>query len=259
MLRSIRAEWYKAVRRPYFSILFFTCSLLTMGAVYCLYLVKNQSPGITPIGLSFALSLSPLGMIMGLWLVAVGGDLIFSEQHKYHTLKNEVSFGIPRTRIYLSRWAAVFLVMLLLYAVLVAVYTLSALLLLGLERGPSDLTPANGFLLLGYLSLAALPIWAGGLSLVIAIYFLIASANAAAICYIVLILTLPALLGALGQHISPFFQLLHHLTLSYQLDLLLNVQILDWALMGRCWLVGLGWTAVSTVLGLFCFSRRELP
>ena len=29
--------------------------------------------------------------------------------------------------------------------------------------------------------------------------------------------------------------------------------------MGRCWLVGLGWTAVSTVLGLFCFSRRELP
>ena len=139
MLRSIRAEWYKAVRRPYFSILFFTCSLLTMGAVYCLYLVKNQSPGITPIGLSFALSLSPLGMIMGLWLVAVGGDLIFSEQYKYHTLKNEVSFGIPRTRIYLSRWAAVFLVMLLLYAVLVAVYTLSALLLLGLERGPSDL------------------------------------------------------------------------------------------------------------------------
>lgn len=259
MLRSIRAEWYKAVRRPYFSILFFTCSLLTMGAVYCLYLVKNQSPGITPIGLSFALSLSPLGMIMGLWLVAVGDDLIFSEQYKYHTLKNEVSFGIPRTRIYLSRWAAVFLVMLLLYAVLVAVYTLSALLLLGLERGPSDLTPANGFLLLGYLSLAALPIWAGGLSLVIAIYFLIASANAAAICYIVLILTLPALLGALGQHISPFFQLLHHLTLSYQLDLLLNVQILDWALMGRCWLVGLGWTAVSTVLGLFCFSRRELP
>ena len=197
MLRSIRAEWYKAVRRPYFSILFFTCSLLTMGAVYCLYLVKNQSPGITPIGLSFALSLSPLGMIMGLWLVAVGGDLIFSEQYKYHTLKNEVSFGIPRTRIYLSRWAAVFLVMLLLYAVLVAVYTLSALLLLGLERGPSDLTPANGFLLLGYLSLAALPIWAGGLSLVIAIYFLIASANAAAICYIVLILTLPALLLSL--------------------------------------------------------------
>ena len=259
MLRSIRAEWYKAVRRPYFSILFFTCSLLTMGAVYCLYLLKTQSPGIAPIGLSFALSLSPFGMLLGLWLVAVGGDLIFSEQYKYHTLKNEVSFGIPRTRIYLSRWAAVFLVMLLLYAVLVAVYTLSALLLLGLERGPSDLTPANGFLLLGYLSLAALPIWAGGLSLVIAIYFLIASANAAAICYIVLILTLPALLGALGQHISPFFQLLHHLTLSYQLDLLLNVQILDWALMGRCWLVGLGWTAVSTVLGLFCFSRRELP
>ena len=149
--------------------------------------------------------------------------------------------------------------MLLLYAVLVTVYALSALLVLGLDRGPSDLTPGGSFLLLGYLSLAALPIWSGGLALVIAIYFLISSANAAAICYVALILTLPALLEALGRHISPFFQLLHHLTLSYQLDLLLNVQVLDWALMGRCWLVGLGWTASATGLGLFCFSRRELP
>ena len=50
MLRSIRAEWYKAVRRPYFSILFFTCSLLTMGAVYCLYLVKTSLLGSLPSG-----------------------------------------------------------------------------------------------------------------------------------------------------------------------------------------------------------------
>ena len=150
MLRSIRAEWYKAVRRPYFPILFLTCTLLTVGAVYCLYLIKTQSPGITPIGLPFALSLSPLGMVMGLWLVAIGGDLVFSEQYKHHTLKNEVSFGIPRARIYLSRWAAVFLVMLLLYAVLVAVYTLSALLLLGLDRDPSGLTSGGGFLLSVY-------------------------------------------------------------------------------------------------------------
>ena len=73
MLRSIRAEWYKAVRRPYFPILFLTCTLLTVGAVYCLYLIKTQSPGITPIGLPFALSLSPLGMVLGLWLGAIGG------------------------------------------------------------------------------------------------------------------------------------------------------------------------------------------
>ena len=136
---------------------------------------------------------------------------------------------------------------------------LSALLLLGLDRDPSGLTSGGGFLLLGYLSLAALPIWAGGLSLIMAIYFLIASANMAAICYVALVLALPPLLDTLGKHISPFFQLLHHLTLSYQLDLLLNVQILDWALIGRCWLVGLGWTAAATALGLFCFSRRELP
>ena len=68
-----------------------------------------------------------------------------------------------------------------------------------------------------------------------AIYFLIASANMAAICYVALVLALPPLLDTLGKHISPFFQLLHHLTLSYQLDLLLNVQILDWALIGAGW------------------------
>ena len=256
MADYLSAELYKVVHRKYTWIalgLFLGCVVLLTA----LWWATNSHGGFVP--LSGALYALVMLLSVGLYAPLITTDLVFSEQYKHHTLKNEVSFGIPRARIYLSRWAAVFLVMLLLYAVLVAVYALSALLLLGLDRDPSGLTSGGGFLLLGYLSLAALPIWAGGLSLIMAIYFLIASANMAAICYVALVLALPPLLDTLGKHISPFFQLLHHLTLSYQLDLLLNVQILDWALIGRCWLVGLGWTAAATALGLFCFSRRELP
>ena len=139
MLRSIRAEWYKAVRRPYFPILFLTCTLLTVGAVYCLYLIKTQSPGITPIGLPFALSLSPLGMVMGLWLVAIGGDLVFSEQYKIGTLKNEISYGIPRSRIYLGKLVLEIAVAVLACALAVGLYLALCVPTLPLEADPPRL------------------------------------------------------------------------------------------------------------------------
>ena len=41
-----------------------------------------------------------MGMPVGLYLVAVGGDAVFSEQYKYNTLKNEVSYGLTRVQVY---------------------------------------------------------------------------------------------------------------------------------------------------------------
>ena len=58
--------------------------------------------------------------------------MVFSEQYKYNTLKNEVSFGIGRFRVYASRWVVSLLVLAALYLVLVLVYALSSLILLGL-------------------------------------------------------------------------------------------------------------------------------
>ena len=56
MLRSIHAECYKVVHRPYFWITATLCALFSVGVVFCLYLIKREASGVTPITMPFALA-----------------------------------------------------------------------------------------------------------------------------------------------------------------------------------------------------------
>lgn len=266
MLRSIQAECYKVVHRTYFWVALLLSALFAGGVIFCLYLIKTEASGVTPIHLPFAVASLLFGMIIGLYLVVLGGDMVFSEQYKYNTLKNEASFGISRGRIYLSRWVVTLLVLVLLYLVLVAVYSLAGLILLGLPT-PQEAqslygvsvsrTVFNAFRALGLYTLAALPLWLGGMSLSMACLFLIPNSTMAAFSYLGFLVLLPAVLDKLGTYVNPLFTQLYHLTLLYRMEQL-PIGDLDWAGIGTCWLIGLGWTVVSTALGLALFSRKEI-
>ena len=202
-----------------------------------------------------------------LYLVAVGGDAVFSEQYKFNTLKNEVSYGLTRVQVYLSRLVVTLLLMIVVFVVTIGVYLLASLVLLGI---PSDemsmmslgMTTAQSvqmmMQMLGYYILASFPLWLGALSLAIACYFLIRGSNMAGIAFLALMVGVPAILDNLGKYVHPMFHSLYHLTLDYMGGQVISAQNMDWALMGRCWLVGLAWAALSTAVGLFFFSRREI-
>ena len=240
MLRSLHAECYKVFHRLYFQVSALLCALFAGGMVFCLYLIKTEAGGETIITLP--------------------------DQYKFNTLKNEVSFGVGRSRIYLSRWAAALLVMALLYLILVAVYSLASLILLGLPT-PEEAQAMygvgvgrcvlNSFRTLGLYTLAALPLWLGGMSLALACYFLISNSTMAAFSYMGILVALPAVLDKLGAYVNPFFTQLYHLTLIYHMNELALGE-LDWTKTGVCWLVGLGWTVLSTAAGLVLFGRKEI-
>ena len=266
MLRSIQAECYKVVHRPYFWITTILCALFSVGVIFCLYLIKTEASGVNPVNMPFAVASLLFGLPAGIYLVVLGVDMVFSEQYKYNTLKNEVSFGVGRFRIYASRWVVSLLVLAALYLVLVLVYALASLILLGLpsqadaqamygvDAGRSVL---NAFRALGFYTLGAFPLWLGGMSLSLACYFLIASSNVAAFSYIGILMVLSMALDNLGQYVNPLFTSLYHLTLNYHMDQLL-VGDLPWSKIGQCWLIGLGWTALSTALGAALFARKEI-
>ena len=48
-----------------------------------------------------------------------------------------------------------------------------------------------------------------------------------------------------------------NLTLNYHMYQML-VGDLPWSKIGQCWLIGLGWTLVSTALGAALFARQEI-
>lgn len=268
MVNSIRAEIYKLTRRPYFYVFNLCCALLSLLVVGCLCYIKwTAAPNAELINFPFAMTILSMGMPLGLYLVAVGGDAVFSEQYKHNTLKNEVSYGLPRIRVYLSRLVVTLLLMAVVFVVTIGVYALASLVLLGI---PSDAIAMESFgknaaqsvqmalQMLGYYVLASFPLWLGALALSIAFYFLIRSSNMAGLGFLAMMMAVPAILDNLGKFVHPVFHSLYHLTLDYMGGLVISTQTLDWALVGRCWLVGLAWAVISTAVGLFVFSRREI-
>lgn len=268
MVNSIRAEIYKLTHRPYFYVFNLTCAAFALLVVGCLAYIKFSAPSDQDaVNFPFSMTILLMGMPLGLYLVAVGGDAVFSEQYKHNTLKNEVSYGLPRARIYLSRLIATLLLMVVVFWVTIGVYLLSSLVLLGVPSnemamdffGMSAAQAVQMVLqMLGYYVLASFPLWLGALSLSIACYFLIRGSNMAGIGFLALILGVPAILDNLGKYVNPVFHHLYHLTLDYMGGLVISTETMDWALIGRCWLVGLGWAVLSTAAGLFFFSRREI-
>lgn len=268
MVNSIRAEIYKLTRRLYFYIFNLCCAAFALLVIGCLAYIKYTAPtNQDAVNFPFSMSILLMGMPLGLYLVAVGGDAVFSEQYKYNTLKNEVSYGLTRVQVYLSRLVVALLLMAVVFVVTIGVYLLSSLVLLGI---PSDQMAMDSFgmnavqsvqmmmQMLGYYVLASFPLWLGALSLAIACYFLIRGSNMAGIAFLAIMVGVPAILDNLGKFVHPVFHSLYHLTLDYMGGLVISTQTMDWALMGRCWLVGLAWAVLSTAVGLFFFSRREI-
>ena len=97
----------------------------------------------------------------------------------------------------------------------------------------------------------------GGMSLALACYFLISNSTIAAFGYMGILVVLPAILDKVGTYVNPLFTGLYHLTLIYHMNEL-ALGDLDWARTGTCWLIGLGWTVLSTAVGLVLFGRKEI-
>ena len=181
MVNSIRAEIYKLTHRSYSYILLLCCAAfaLLVGGLMC-YIKYTAAPDVELVNFPLAINMLCMGMPIGLYLVAVGGDAVFSEQYKYNTLKNEVSYGLPRVRVYLSRLVVTLLLLVVVFIVTIGVYTLASLVLLGIPSDAGAMASfgkntaqaiQDAFRMLGFYVLASFPLWLGSMSLALASTF----------------------------------------------------------------------------------------
>ncbi len=160
MKHYLTAEWGRAVARPYFRIFLLVLLALAAG----LPLLWRFGLGDMFQG-SFGDSLSLLTpfFTVGLYLAVVVADEVFSDQYKNDTLKNEVSFGLPRRRIYLGKLVTAAGIGLVLAFLTLLVYAVLCRVLLPGAVG--DWVQIQTFL---FRLLGALPLWMGALSLTVA-------------------------------------------------------------------------------------------
>ena len=263
----IRAEFYRLRRRPH-SVLGMALILLLGVSLLTVSCVLPPQVGSAATLLQSISTLSVSGMFFAVWCAAAASSGV----NKLDILKHEAVSGIPRWQIYLSRLATACL----LGVGLVALLSLWAVLLtLFFLPGPG-LLPA----LAQYLThtLTALPLSIDTAGLILCCRFVTRS-DAVSVVLVLLYYFVGypfcAAAYAAGPGLSPLFRFLyvtHPMAPFWNGSLLLAAGpspelgiSLDPTLFVSfppaplpCWLVGLGWLAVTTLLALAVLDRREL-
>ena len=250
MRNYLTAECYKTFHRKYFYIALAVCLGLELVLLWCCWLTMSWGNS----GVSFATTavLVPLILSVGLYAPLITGDIVFSDQYKNNTLKNEVSYGVPRARIYLGK-----------LAVTALASVVAALVMLGLYLGgcwllfPHEAADGQTWQLIGYCLAGAFPLWLAGLAVVNACYFLLNSNTIAAFLGVGILGVLPSVLQVLGLLIHPAFEVIRQFTPAVMVDSLANMAF-QWDYVGLCWLSGLVWFVGATAVGLLAFRRKEI-
>ena len=258
MLNYIRAECYKLLRRKYtyiaLGLMLVLESLLTAGFAF-----HNSHSFATPFGAAIS-TIAGLGSV-GIVTCLLTGDIVFAGQYKNSTLKNEVSFGLSRARVYLGKLTAQTLLSLLYLVVMLGYYIALCAVILphNLEGFPTD---AEGLIIVGYFLAAGLPIWIGTQAAACMCQFLVNGDTAAAFAYVGLVFCLEPAAEITGYLLRPnrIGDVLLKAVDYFPVRMLGNAASVvgDGTSLGLCWLVGAFWLAVCTAAGLYGFSRKEI-
>lgn len=224
-----------------------------MVLLTALWWATNSHGGFVP--LSGALYTLVMLLSVGLYAPLITTDLVFSEQYKIGTLKNEISYGIPRSRIYLGKLVLEIAVAVLACALAVGLYLALCVLTLPLEADPDGMLMAETsrmWELVGRSLLSAFPLWLGAQGVAHLCFFLFRGGVVAPFAAVGVVAGIPGLLKLLGLLLNPLF-----LTALRRFTLVAPMDSWDYPIW-ECWLIGLGWLTVSTLLGLLLFQRREI-
>lgn len=258
MLNYIRAEFYKVLRRSYvwvtLSVVLALEALLIAGFVF-----MNANGGYEDFCTGAFVVVMTLSF--GFYATLLTGDMVFAGQYKHSTLKNEVSFGLSRARIYLGKLIAQTVLSVLFCAVVLIFYL--GLCWLLLYHDPE--TDAVILRQLGYCLAVSFPLWIGVQAMVCAMMFLIRSELGGAFAAVGIIAVLPYAVyftsiivggvgvGPLSGGLMAVYDHMPTIMVSRARDL-----VGDWAWCGRAWIVGAVWCAAFTALGLLGFRRKEI-
>lgn len=250
MRNYLTAECYKVFRRKYFYIALAVCLALEGVLLWCYWLTLNW--GNPTVNFFFAVGILTFLLAVGLYAPLLTGDMVFSDQYKAGTLKNEVSYGLSRARIYLGKLAVSVLVSLLAAALMLGFYVAGSWLLF-----PHDAQDGLAWSTIGYCLAGALPLWLAAQAVVNACYFLVRSNTIAAFLSVGILGLVSQVFRAFGLLLHPAFELVRQFMPNVMLENLTGMAF-QWNYVGLCWLSGLVWFAGATAVGLLAFRRKEI-
>ena len=258
MLNYIRAEVYKLLRRPYTYITL--AALLALEALFAsMFAFHNSHSMPTPFG-GAIISIVEMGAI-GFCMCLLTGDIVFAGQYKNSTLKNEVSFGLSRTRIYLGKLLAQTLLSLVYLAIMMVFFIGLCAVCLPMEGPAGFYSSGDALIIVGYFLAAGIPLWIGGQAAMCMCLFLVNGEMASSFLYVGVVFVLDTVIELAGLLIEGGVgNLLLKIQQHFPAPLLDGAKevVGDPVYLGQAWLVGAFWVIVCTAIGLYGFHKKEI-
>lgn len=256
MANYMKSEFYRMFRTRALYIMTGACLmavLLFVGVLWAMSVFTVDFPWATT---KYAFSTLEVAMHIPMFLSAVMGSLVVSEELKHRTFNNSVAFGIPREQIYLAK-------------VIVGI-TASAFCLFVTEAG----LIGSGYLLLensgaAYtLSLlkgtaACIPAWIAVMVAFMSLYYVTGSGSTSIWIWLLVIVAAPIVVNLLGMRFDFCARLASWLLYSMVTSVTPTEEWLEfnWSTAAgflKCQEAGVIGISLFIVLGIWAIHRREL-
>lgn len=246
MLNYMRGELYRSFNRKYFWV--FTAIVAGLGlAMNIILKVNHVNTGLTDI---FDSSVQMLGVPV--FLVVVFIDMVTAEEQKNLTMRNVITFGIPRSKFVLAKVLVTTIIAFVSACIIIFVTYGSGALLFGLGKNFPGTISSDLFRIV-----AALPLWTGAIAIGTFLALLLSNTTAFAFAYAGTFVVISNIIKVLRIFVSANFSHLNDLLITTQIGRLGNLgtseqEIICAALLGICY------TIVFTLISIVYFNRKEI-
>lgn len=246
MFNYIKAELYRNFNRVYFYA--FTVCISLFALISNIFFLNVEN-----IALDEMMKMSFEMLSVPVFLVLIIVDIVTSEEQKNLTVKNVLVFGLPRSKMYISKIIAATILSVISAIVILTVFLGSGAVILGLgESFSSDLVRDFTCRIL-----SAVPLWIGTISICTFLAFLIKNNTIFAVTYVVLFNFTSLILNILGFLVSDKFFYIKEYLISSQLSILSSENITNTGLStAAC--IGFAYIIIFTVLGVIFVRRKEI-
>jgi ABC-2 type transport system permease protein len=253
MLNYIKSELYRTTHRKYTYVLVGASSLLCILVNVLALLLMKDNPEINRLSMSDILMISTGLFTMIYYAIIMIVDIVFSDEHKHQTLKNTVSFGINRTKIYLGKFISELIVAIISLAIVTTVLILSSYIFLGSD-GATTVEALKNF---GTKLFAVFPLWITGIAIANLLAFNIKNNNIFAFAYLGVVAVFPGIIGILTYY-KPVFVKIQSYLVSYNIKFIVTQDRILSEDIIKFYVLGIVYITLITVIGIISFRRKEI-
>lgn len=189
------------------------------------------------------------------YLMMIFTDLAMGEEIKNNTIKNIVSSGLTRGKIYVCKIIESIVLMVFSTVVIFSVITLIGYIMLGSSGSTVFMNGLQDCISRGCI---AMLLWSGAIAIGVVLLVVLRNGTTAMCVYVAMIMFVGHLLSLLGHYINPIFAEMKKYLITTQLHKVSEVPQLSMGVTSVAISVGILFTVIMTILGNEILKRKDI-